>query len=107
MVESFDDRGQAFEKKEALSAEKQFKLRARRNRKLATWVSDKLGHDSSQAETYAKAVIASDFEEVGDDDVLRKVLKDLNDGGIVITDKEVRSKMDELMNEVNAAAQAE
>ena len=105
MVESFDDRGQAFETKEALSAEQKFKLRARRNRTLAEWVSGLLKHDATQAEAYIKQVIASDFEEAGDDDVLRKVYADLEQAGVAITEQEVRMKMDAMLEEIVADAE--
>ena len=38
------------------------------------------------ATAYAKEVVAADFEEAGDDDVLRKVLGDLTAKGVAITE---------------------
>ena len=42
-------------------------------------------------------MVASDFEESGDADVLRKVLGDLTAKGVAMTEPEIRVKMDELM----------
>ena len=50
----------------------------------------------TDAETYAKEVVMADFEEAGDDDVFRKVRKDLDDGGVAATDQEIRTVMVEL-----------
>ena len=39
----------------------------------------------------------SDFEQPGDDDVLRKVFGDLKGSGVTVSEGEVRMKMDELL----------
>ena len=49
------------------------------------------------AEAYAKEVVASDFDEPGDDDVLRKVHGDLEAKGVDITEHLVRREMDKLL----------
>jgi hypothetical protein len=101
---TFDKREEAFEKKYALDEEQKFKATARRNRRLGAWVAEKLGLTGAEAEAYAKAVVAADFEEAGEDDVFRKVRKDLDDKGVKnISDTEIRAKMSELL----AAAAAE
>lgn len=80
-----------------LDAEQEFKAEARRNKLLAQWAAPKIGRDDVDA--YVLEVIKSDFEEAGDDDVLRKVSADLAKVGGGITDEELRAKMDELMDE--------
>ncbi|MFX5854723.1 ATPase inhibitor subunit zeta, partial [Acinetobacter baumannii] len=47
------------------------------------------------ASDYAKEVVAADFEEAGDADVLRKVAGDLAGKGV--SEAEIRAKMGELM----------
>ncbi len=49
------------------------------------------------ATAYAKEVVAADFEEAGDGDVVRKVLGDLTAKGIALTEPQLRVTMDELM----------
>lgn len=96
---TFDKREEAFEKKFALDEELKFKAEARRNRLLGQWTAEKLGLSGDAAAAYAKEVVAADFEESGDDDVLRKVEKDLAAKGVTIAQTEIRAKMNELMAE--------
>ena len=57
------------------------------------------------ATAYAKEVVAADFEEAGDGDVLRKVMDDFTAKGVAITEPEIRAKMDELMAMAAAAGE--
>src|SRR5512140_1020335 len=95
-MSNFDKREEGFEKKFALDEEQKFKAEARRNRLLGLWAAEKLGITGDAAVAYAKEVVAADFEEAGDADVLRKVLGDLTAKGIAVTEQAVRVKMDEL-----------
>ena len=94
---TFDKREEGFEKKFALDEEQKFKAEARRNRLLGLWVAEKLEMSGDAANSYAKDVIAAEFQEAGDADVLRKVVGDLTAKGVAITEAQVRAKMDELM----------
>ena len=94
---TFDKREEGFEKKFAMDADQKFKAEARRNRLLGLWAAEKLGMSGDDAVAYSKEVVASDFEESGDADVLRKVLGDLTAKGVAITEPQLRVKMDELM----------
>ena len=94
-MSTFDKREEGFEKKFALDEEQKFKAEARRNKLLGLWAAEKLGKTGDEAAAYAKEVVASDFEESGDSDVLRKVAKDLASTGV--TDADIRKKMDELV----------
>ena len=92
---TFDKREQGFENKFAHDQDLEFKATARRNKLLGLWAAGLMGLES--ADEYAKAVVKSDFEQPGDDDVLRKVLTDLSGSGLPTTEGEVRRKMDELL----------
>jgi hypothetical protein len=94
---TFDKREDGFEKKFALDEEQKFKAEARRNRLLGMWAAEKLGVTGDAAIAYAKEVVAADFEEAGDGDVVRKVLGDLTAKGVALTEPQLRVKMDELM----------
>ncbi len=74
---SFDNRENAFENKFAHDAETQFKIDARRNKLLGLWAAELLGKSGEEAAAYAVEVVKSDFEEAGDEDVIRKVVADL------------------------------
>ena len=96
-MSTFDKREEGFEKRFALDEEQKFKAEARRNRLLGLWVAEKLGMSGDAASAYAKEVVAADFEEAGDGDVVRKVLGDLAAKGITLTEPQLRVTMDELM----------
>jgi hypothetical protein len=94
---TFDDRERGFERKFALDAEQEFKAAARRNRALGQWAAGLMGLEGGHTEEYAKAVVKSDLELPGDDDVLRKVFEDLKGAGVQVSEGEVRMKMAELL----------
>jgi hypothetical protein len=90
----FDDRERAFESMYARDQEMQFKILARRNRLLGQWAAKKMGLTEAESEAYAKDVIRADFEEAGDEDVVRKLLGDLISAGIDIDDAAIRQAVE-------------
>jgi hypothetical protein len=101
---TFDDRENAFEAKFAHDAEMQFKAEARRNRLLGLWAAGLLGKAGDEAADYARDVIRADFEEAGDDDVVRKVKADLGD---LATEAKIRDMLIEFMREAKSQLVAE
>jgi hypothetical protein len=89
------DRQEGFEKKFALDEEQRFKAMARRNKLLGLWAAEKLGKTGDDAEAYAKEVVASDFQEAGDNDVFRKIRGDLVAAGVQQSDHQIRRTMEE------------
>lgn len=87
---TFDDRERGFEARYAHDADKEFRVTARRNRLVGLWAAQKLGLTEAEAEAYAKSVVQADFEETGDEDVIRKLIGDLLKGGIETSDIEIR-----------------
>ena len=90
----FNDRERAFENMYARDQEMQFKIVARRNRLLGMWAAKKMGLTEAEAEAYAKDVIRADFEEAGDEDVIRKLLGDLTSAGVEINDAAIREAVE-------------
>lgn len=90
---TFDDRERAFETKFARDEEMQFRITARRNRLLGEWAAQKMGLTEVEAEAYAKDVVRADFEEAGDEDVIRKVLGDLTAAGVDSDEAAVREQL--------------
>ncbi|MBM3611624.1 MAG: DUF1476 domain-containing protein [Alphaproteobacteria bacterium] len=90
---SFEDRERAAEAKFALDSETQFRVTARRNKLAGLWAAGLMGKTGDAAETYARKVIRADFEEAGDDDVVRKLAGDL---GGKATEAEIRARLVEL-----------
>jgi hypothetical protein len=93
---NFDDREKGFERKFINEQEVQFKINSKRNKLLANWASQILGFNEELQKNYINEVIKADFEEAGDDDVFRKIKKDLE--GKNIQDKEIRLKMSEFLD---------
>ena len=103
-MSSFDERKDAFEKRFAHDEELRFKATARRNKQLGLWAAGKLGKTGDGAEAYAKSVVLADFEEAGDEDVMRKVKTDLAATGV--SEAEIRAKMAELLVKAAEEVQA-
>jgi hypothetical protein len=97
---TFDERESAFENKFAHDEEMNFKANARANKKLGLWAAELLGKSGDDAEEYAKSGVIADFEEAGNEDVIRKVAGDLGDKA---DDTTIRTKLAEAL----AAAKAE
>ncbi len=93
-MSTFKDRERAFESKFAHDQEMVFKAVARRNKKLGLWAAGLMGKTAAEAEAYAMEVIRADFEEAGHEDVVRKIVADL-DGHA--DEAQIRAKMDELL----------
>ena len=91
---TFDDRERAFEAKFARDAELEFRVTARRNKLVGQWAAERMGLTLEEAEAYGKSVVQADFEESGDDDVIRKLFGDLTAAAIEIDDAEIRAALD-------------
>lgn len=93
---TFDDREHAFENKFIHDADLRFKAEARRNKLVGQWAAELLGKSGDAAEAYIKEVVAADFKEAGDGDVIAKLAADL-DGKA--DDATIRAKMAECLAE--------
>jgi len=100
MTTTFDKREEGFEKQFVHDEELRFKAIARRNRMLGLWAAGVLGKSGADAETYAKEVVLAEFEAGGDEDVVRKLLEDLQPKSV--TEQQIRTRMTELLAEAVA-----
>ena len=91
---SFQDRERAEEAKFALDADTEFRIQARRNRLVGEWAAERMKLSQAETEAYAKAVVQADFEEAGDEDVIRKLLGDLTAAGVETSEAEVRAALE-------------
>lgn len=96
-MSGMDGREKAFEDKFAHDEQLEFKARARRNKLFGLVVAEELGKTGDEATKYAGEVIVADLEEEGDDDIFRKVEKDLEAAGIEISRHRMEKRLDELM----------
>ncbi len=90
---TFDDRENAFEAKFAHDEELKFKVTARANKLLGLWAAEIIGKSGDDAAAYALEVVKADFEEAGNEDVIRKVSGDLAGKA---SDDEIRAKLNEM-----------
>src|SRR5437870_3015564 len=95
MTDAFSEREKGFERKFELDQDVQFRIQARRDRLLGMWIAAKLGKTGGDAEDYAKEVVASNFERPGDGDMIGKVVADLKDRAIPVTEVEIARKLAE------------
>lgn len=101
---TFDDRENAFESKFAHDSEMQFRAEARRNKLLGLWAAGLMGKTEAAAAEYALEVVSADFEEAGDEDVVRKVVADLAGKASA---EEIRAKLKELLPVAKAQLMSE
>ena len=90
----FADREKEFEARFKHHQEFRFKATARRNRLLGLWAAQKMGLIGAEAETYAKDVVAAEFEPGGDKHVIEKVAGDLAAKGQTVTPAQVRFELE-------------
>ncbi|HLK25939.1 MAG TPA: DUF1476 domain-containing protein [Caulobacteraceae bacterium] len=96
-MSTFDEREEGFESKFAHDEELEFKATARRNRMLGLWAGELMGLAEANLDEYAAAIVRADVTEPNDEDVLRRVSRDLEGAGIKVTEGQVMAKMDELL----------
>ena len=92
----FKDRERAEEAKFALDGETAFRIAARRNRLLGEWAAGVMKLTPEETDAYKKAVVQADFEESGDEDVIRKLLGDLTAANTNVSEADIRAKLDEM-----------
>jgi len=96
MSDSFKTRGTSEEAKFKNDAETQFKIEAKRDKMLGYWAAEKLGLSGDDIEAFAKKVVVSDLEEAGYEDVVRMVSKSFSDGGVAVSDDDIRTEIKRL-----------
>ncbi|MET0181131.1 MAG: DUF1476 domain-containing protein [Novosphingobium sp.] len=104
---TFQDRERGEEAKFAHDEEMLFRIHARRNRLLGAWAAEQMGLSSAEADAYAKAVVQADFEEAGDEDVVRKLLGDLVSAGVDTDEARIRAALQAKQVEARRALMGE
>lgn len=96
---TFDDRESAFEAKFSRDEEMRFRVAARRDRLVGQWAAEAMKLTPEEADAYAKSVVQADFEEAGDEDLVRKLVADLGQAGVDTDEGVVRQALAERMIE--------
>lgn len=103
----FKDRERAEEAKFAMDEETAFKVAARRNRLLGEWAAGLMNLTEEETAAYKKSVVQADFEEAGDEDVIRKLLGDLTAADCDVSEADIRTKLEEMAIEARRQYMAE
>lgn len=101
------DRERAEEAWFAHDEDLKFRILARRNRLLAQWVAERLGLSSTEIDSYARQILETDFEEAGDEDVVRKLIGDMIMAGVAVQEAEVRAALTATEEEARRQLQGE
>lgn len=88
----------ADEHREANRHETEFRVQARRNRLLGLWLAERFGLAGEDAAAYARDVVAADLDEPGHDDVVRKVMADVEQRKIDLTQAQLLAEMERLLS---------
>lgn len=102
---TFDDREKAFEGRFAHQEKVDFAVEARTSKLFGLWAAKQLGLGGTDAETYAKDVVAANLEEKGFDDILRKVRKDFDAKGVQVSDHLMNVELDNALAEARKQIQ--
>ena len=103
----FKDRQRGEEAKYAMDEETAFRVAARRNRLLGEWAAGLMDLTPEETEAYKKAVVQADFEEAGDEDVIRKLIGDLTQADCDVDEATVRAKLEEMTIEARRQLMSE
>ncbi len=96
-MSEFDDRERAEETRFQHEQELEFKAQARRAKLVGLWAAELMGLSGAGAEDYAKAVVLTDMEKAGSDDIFRKIRADLDLQSVQLSDHQIRAKMEECL----------
>ena len=91
---TFEDREKEFEARFRHDEELRFKVTARRNRLIGLWAAERMGLSGEAAETYAKSIVAAEFDKGGGKHVVEKLVADLVAKGQAVTADQVRFELD-------------
>jgi|TARA_R110000868_G_scaffold229204_1_gene482213 hypothetical protein len=94
-MSSMEDRQKTFETKFAHDDAMLFKVEARTCKLFGLWVAEQIGLDADTAKSYAGEVVSANLEEVGYNDVIRKVRPDIDAKGLELSDHMLNTKLEE------------
>ncbi len=95
MADALNDRRKGFEEKFRHDQDLQFKVSSRRNKLLGLWLGERFGLGGDKLAEYASSVVIADLAKPGDDDVIGKVMADIKEHNVAISDADVRAKLAE------------
>ena len=92
--DGFEQRQDGFETKFEREQDAAFRQAARRDKAFARWAAARMGIEGEAVDAYEKEVIKASLEQPGDDDILEKVGRDLENKGCGMPVSELRVELD-------------
>lgn len=77
-----------------------FRTRARGVKMAGLWAAERLGLAGAAAEEFARSVVATDFDEPGDEDVIGRLRVELADAGV--SEADIRAALTRCLTEAEA-----
>lgn len=105
--DSFENRQKSSETKFSMDQQKQFKIEARASKLIGLWAAEQMHITGTEAETYAKSVVAANMDEPGFDDVRRKIVADFKEHNIEASDHLLDTVFSKKLTEAAAQIEAE
>ena len=93
---TFDERERAFENQFQHDQDLLFRIRARRNKLAGMWAAGLLGLSGGEADAYARQIIDADIGTAGPHDIRDRLIKDLTDRGVDISEHRVEKELERL-----------
>ena len=93
-INGFDQRKKAFEAKYLHDEELNFRIQAKRNRLFGLYAAELLGYKGKKAEQYVDEIILVDLQKTQGEDVLHKVLKDLESAKVEISEHRLSKELE-------------
>lgn len=91
-----NDREKAFEDMFAHDQELHFKVRSRRNKQAGIWAAEKMGKTPQEASEYALELVTAFLDR---NHLLNRLKSDLAASGIDISDAEITTKINEMIEQ--------
>ena len=98
-IDGFGQREKAFEAKYLHDEELNFRITAKRNHLFGLWAADLLGYTDEKGESYVQEIIVAEVQGTHDEDVLHKVLRDLEMAKVQISEHRVRKEFERCWEE--------
>lgn len=102
-LSAFHNREQAFEIQYSIDENLKFRVNCRRNKLIGLWGAEMMGLSGDAAQEYAHGLVVANLRKTGDDVLVRRIVDDLAQHGVSVSESEVVSHLGQAM--VTASAQ--
>lgn len=97
----FNEKKDAVEGQLAHSDKISFAVEARCSKLFGLWAASQIGLEGDEAQAYASTVVEANLEEVGFDDILRKVRTDFDKKGLEVSDNLMQKELEKALAEAH------